>query len=233
MILKFPRFSYIDLPSDLVDLLKNNFKQKRDLDQAIEKFFIRNKALFVILKDKLEVDDSEVLTPNKLIRLYGWRTVRDKICQYYLNHFEISHGLIPSENHLVSILDLEDVFFDFSVKGNSRIFLLGFYLKFLEIDYQIKTERFFNFFEVIKNSEEFLKLRGVKSFRVDWLILTVLHFLEFYEGKELNRLLSDEQIKYDHFFDGLDEKSKKTMLENLLNYGLSIEDKQTMLNEVY
>ncbi|MCB9091665.1 MAG: hypothetical protein H6620_03840 [Halobacteriovoraceae bacterium] len=222
---------FIKLPGEFTSLLKRNFQTKKEQEEFVIKKLAENPAIVVVLEKSIREMKKE-MNMSKAVRAYGWEYIRDKLAELYLNRTLTHRYMTNNPNFsLQDLVEFEDKFFDFSTKGISRTFLLGFYLKLSESRLMDEgTLQNANLLESVKNISRFIKLRSVKSLRTDWLILTVWHFVQFFGEENFEEVLSKCHNEYRVLYNELDEDQKETMIGNLISYGASIKDHYTLLN---
>ena len=141
-------------------------------------------------------------------------------------------GHYPSSvltDNIVSVEMFEDTLSPISVSSNSRAFLLGFYLKMVEVKY---PENFINEpLKVPKSVIEILLTSTHKNIRIDWLILIVWHMVEYYGRSRFEELMKKYGNDFDNLYLSMNEPSRMKMTQNMLAYGSSIKDYDTLLFE--
>ncbi len=231
MMINFP---FLKLPGSFVELLKEDFRDGTAQDKMVSSFLSENSAIRILVEqDSWEMNESHNTT--SLIKSYGWKLIRDKIAILYLNKFEFGTYEVRHEDNyfLKDILEMEDLFYSFSTSGNSRLFLLGLYLRMAEFELARKMGNSdTNLVKETRETLEFLRLRSSKNTRIDWLILSTLHFIGFFGADEFTHTLVKANYEYQQLYEMLDETYKKSMLHNLINYGSSIDDEYVLLNDI-
>ncbi len=231
MMINFP---FLKLPMGFVELLKDDFREGNSQDKRIEKFLRQNSAIRVLVEQGSR-ESNENHSMNSMIKSYGWKLIRDKMAILYLNKFEFGNYEVRHEDNyfLKDILSMEEAFYDYGTSGNSRLFLLGFYLRMAEFDLARRMGKTdINLVKETLGTLEYLKLRTSKSLRIDWLILSTLHLLGFFGNEGFHKALIEANFEYQKIYEKIDETYKKSMLNNFINYGSSIDDEYVLLNDI-
>ncbi len=167
---------------------------------------------------------------EKTMVALGWANFRDRFASIYI--YKAIHGKFPLKTDMglvEDILKFESTYGESSVSGQSRAFLLGFYLKLAQIKYQ-ETEK--NKFLEFRLPDDILvpllKLSQGRAEKIDWLILLLFHLAEALGDKSLaGALVSDKS--FDEIYQHMPEDARKLMHENLLTYAVSIYESETFL----
>lgn len=218
---------HVILPTEFITLLKNNLSVTSSPAPVFD--VIRpNLALYSVLEKAFkEFDDGRGV--EKTMIALGWSNFRDRMASLYV--YKAIYGNYPVKTNMELVEDikeLENKFVDHSVHSISRVFLLGFYLKLANIQNQ---NRGANQFLEIKIPDEVLRVLDVtqgRSEKIDWLILTTMHFLDALGEKMLLNYLASGK-KYDELHRLLNKEQQKNMMNNLLAYGASIQEKDIFI----
>lgn len=218
---------HVILPTEFITLLKSNLSVTSSPAPVFD--VIRpNLALYSVLERAFkEFDDGRGV--EKTMIALGWSNFRDRMASLYV--YKAIYGNYPIKTNMELVEDikeLENKFVDHSVHSISRMFLLGFYLKLANIQNQ---NRGANQFLEIKISDDVLRVLNItqgRSEKIDWLILTTMHLLDALGEKMLlNNLASGK--KYDELYRLLNLEQQKSMMNNLLAYGASIQEKDIFI----
>jgi hypothetical protein len=224
------RLIFVNLPQEFVTLMKSNLSGQ--VDPAIVFNAIRpNKALYSMLEKSFQhLDDGRGLEKTMLSQ--GWNNFRNRVASLYVSKAIYGHYPLKTDMALVEdLIEFEQEFQGHGVQSNSRIFLLGFYLKLAQLNLQ-ETEgnRFFEI-EISKPSViKALKLTQGRSQRLDFLILTLSHFIQGLGEKTLTNAIVQGK-SFSEIYDSMGDRSRKLMHDNLLAYGSSINEDDTFLYE--
>lgn len=220
---------HVILPSEYLTLLKSKPAVTSSASQVIDLIRPHQSIYLCLEKAFAEFDDGRGL--EKIILALGWPNFRERMASVYV--YKAIHGHYPSSTSMDLLDDiraLENDFQTYCIHGHSRIFLLGFYLRLANIKIQAREN---NQFLEIKVPHEIKNLMGLtqgRSERIDWLILILMHLLDGLGEKTLsNFLLSGKKLN--EVYDLLSPELRKTMMENLLSYSLSIEEPDFFLFE--
>ena len=220
---------HVILPAEYVDLLKANLASVSSPDQIFNN--IRsNPALYTILENGFkEFNDGRGL--EKTMMALGWSNFRDRMGSLYIH--KAIFGNFPNKTTMELVEDiklLESRFLDNSIQSYSRVFLLGFYLKLANLQIQKRENNQFLEITIPEEIAPILKISQARSEKIDWLILIVLHLLNGLGEKiVINALAAGKN--FDELYNLLSPDSRKLMMDNLLAYGLSINEPDLFLYE--
>jgi hypothetical protein len=220
---------HVILPAEYVDLLKANLATVSSPDQ-IFKNIRPNPALYTILENGFkEFNDGRGL--EKTMMALGWSNFRDRMGSLYIH--KAIFGNFPNKTTMELVEDiklLESRFLDNSIQSYSRVFLLGFYLKLANLQIQKRENNQFLEINIPEEVAPILKISQARSEKIDWLILIVLHLLNGLGEKiVINALAAGKN--FDELYSLLSPDSRKLMMDNLLAYGLSINEPDLFLYE--
>lgn len=225
--MKKMHFPHVILPREFVQLLKSNLPATNSA--AVFEILKANRGLYEVLDIAFkEFNDGRGL--EKTMVALGWANFRDRFASLYI--YKAIHGKFPlkSDMGLVEdILKFEATYAEVSVSGQSRAFLLGFYLKLAQIKNQeVEKNKFLEFRLPDDIIIPLLKLSPGRAEKIDWLILLLFHLSEALgENSLAHTLVADRP--FDDIYKLMSEESRKRMHENLLSYGMSIHEPETFL----
>jgi hypothetical protein len=223
----------ITMPSDLNDLLKENVSQQiLNPEHLVVKAIRKNRPLQIILEDSFRSIDENQLGLEKMMSAFGWNHFKLRWCSIYI--FKTIFDFYPNEIDLDLVADIEAFeqrFQGLSAVGHSRVFLLGFYLKLINLHYkknnpEVSDDEWF----IPELVDNICRDYFVKSEKPDWLILTLWHFVKFLGVDKVKPFLSQPQ-SYQLLFAYLTEPQRYQLVNNLLVYGASISEPQFFLYE--
>lgn len=222
------RLPYVNLPNEFVTLLKSNLVVSESPAPIFD--VIRpNRALYSILdKAFSEFNDGRGL--EKVMLALGWPNFRERMASVYV--FKATYGRFPSRTDMALVEDLKNLegrFVDQTVHSYSRLFLLGFYLKFANFSTKALSG-IMGTLAVPAELDAIIKLSPARSERIDWLILMTWHMTEALGHSVFVNALSSGKT-FDRIYDMMDSDSKAFMNQNLLAYSASIQDSETYLYE--
>ena len=222
-------FPHVILPKEFVQLLKTNLSSGNT--SAIFDIVRPNRGLYEVLDVAFsEFNDGRGL--EKTMVALGWSNFRDRFASLYI--YKAIHGRFPLKTDMGLVEDIqkfESLYFDTSVSGQSRIFLLGFYLKLAQIRIQeLEKNKFIEFRLPEETILPILKMTPARAEKIDWVILMIYHFAEAIGEKSLTGALLSGKT-FDDLYGMMAEESRKRMHENFLSYGMSIQEPETFLYE--
>ena len=222
-------FPFVNLPREFVSLLKCNLSVK-NTSGPIWDIISPNKALCSILETAFrEFDDGRGF--ERVMMVLGWSSFRDRMASVYI--YKYIFGDYPDKTDLDLVEDIKSIESRFSshcVNSFSRLFLLGFYLKFTNLELQKKQDN--KFLEIIIPPEigNLLKLSQGRSERIDWLILILIHLnLSLGEKMLVSHLIAGKKFEEMYFLMSKDDQT--IMCQNLMAYSASIEEPDMFLYE--
>ncbi|MFP5385250.1 MAG: hypothetical protein ACLGHN_04180 [Bacteriovoracia bacterium] len=218
---------HVILPAEFLKLLKSNLSVTSTAEPIFE-VLRPNKALYSILdKAFQEFNDGRGL--EKTMAALGWSNFRDRTASVFI--YKTIYGNYPSKTSMDLVEDIKELearFVNHSVHGYSRVFLLGFYLRLANLQMQRRENNKFLEVKVPEEAGPLLKLTQGRSEKIDWLILILMHLLYGLGDKMLmNALVTGK--KFDELYSLLSPEYRKLMMDNLLAYGLSIQEPDIFL----
>lgn len=214
---------HVILPSEFVTLLKTNLSVTTSPAPVFD--VIRpNQALYTSMEFAFkEFDDGRGL--EKTMLALGWPNFRERMASLYV--YKTIHGSFPLRTNMELVEDIRDLelrFINHSIHGVSRVFLLGFYLKLGNIQVQQREGNKFYEVKVPVEVDNLLKLSMGRSEKLDWLILIIMHLINGLGEKIVaNAIASGKKLEDLYSLMGAD--ARKNMMDNLLAYGASINEK--------
>lgn len=210
--------------------MKSNLSGQVD-PSAVFNVIRPNKALYSMLEKSFKhLDDGRGLEKTMLAQ--GWNNFRSRVASLYVGKAIYGHYPLKTDMSLVEdLLQFEQEFQGHGVQSNSRIFLLGFYLKLAQLSLQqSEGNRFFEI-DIMKASVlKSLKMTPGRSQRLDLLILTLSHLIHGLGEKTLTNAVVHEK-SFSEIYDTLGDRERKLMHDNLLAYGSSISEDDIFLYE--
>jgi hypothetical protein len=221
--------SFVTMPEYLLPFLKCNMQSGsenyRNLYNAIydEQGF---RSLFFHAFQEFD----EKLEPKRVVSALGWESFRNRFCSMFVHYLQ--HDKFPkktSEVPIAHIIDFENKFRRFSVDGHGRLFMLGLYFTFLDI--QNNNDHFKTFMK----SEDLYKLIAkskIKELRIDWLIIVLYNLMEYVPLDKIEERI-DEEEAYLNFYREFDDQRQKDITQSYLAYASSIKDDYFFLNSIF
>jgi len=218
---------YISLPFELIQILKTNLSINNP-SLAIADIIRKSPSLSVILQRPFQ-EFNLGLDMERSIASMGWQNFRDRLAGIYIH--KSLFGAYPSRPTIDEVLDiknLEDIFSDHYVRGPSRVFMLGFYLRLLNIHSRNHLGNDANEIKIPQDVISIIKNSKSKSLKIDWLILILMHLSHGIGHHELlQEMNKGKKVKELYFL--LNKDQRKLMIDNLLAYGSSIGESDLFL----
>lgn len=213
-------FSFTNLPDTFTSLLQMNMNGKNISFEDVVPTLMKNPGLYKVIQNYYLDIDKAGRIPT-IIKNIGWDNFRNHIAAMIIH--KKKYGEYPSEfdyRLIEPILNYERVLQQYTVSGYSRSFLLGFYF--------VMNGKHHDFLS--KNIFTILQQNNAKTIKLDWLLVTLMHFEEFFDQDELITLINSG-ITYEEIIEGLETKQKNIMLQSFLGYGSSIGDADMFLEK--
>lgn len=219
------KLPFIRLPHEFVTLLKSNMGATPQPSEVF-KVLRNNPALMMVMEKAFqEFDDGRGL--EKVMSALGWQSFRDRLSTLYIS--KALYGKYSQSTDLEIIDDIkkfETKYHNFEVSSFSRLFLLGFYIRLVNIRQENLKEG-----QLVQIPDQVIKILSViegRAERIDWLILIITHLLLAFDEKLIINHLS-QQKKIDDFYQLMSSSDRQLMFENLLSYGASIGEQDFVL----
>lgn len=152
-----------------------------------------------------------------MLTALGWEGFRNRLGEVLLH--KAIHNKYPTEiviDHVQDLVDLEKRYDFMFVEGNSRVFLMGMYLKLFEKDASLLA--------IPIEVDEVLQFQKNRSELPDWLIISNMALIETL-GKERGSLMLKEHLSdIDEILNLLSLEEFDLYMSNLLRYGHGIND---------
>jgi hypothetical protein len=222
-------FPHVILPVELLTLLRTNLPAGAPAE-IIFQTINANPALTIIL-ERAFVQFHGGRGVEKTLAALGWPGFRDRFASVYV--YKAIHGTYPISTNLELVDELRDLearFAAFGTSGNSRVFLLGLYLKLANV--KLHGEAAGNFLELRIPPElaGLLSRTQGRSEKLDWLLLIATHLLEGLGEAALTRALAAGE-PFEAIYPRLVPEDRSRMFENLLAYGASIREPDMFLDD--
>lgn len=213
---------FIPLPFEFVSLLKMNLTSHKATNLILKLLNINPALTLSVEKVLKEFDDGRGF--EKTLNAIGWHSLRDRLALMYI--MKILYGIYPHTTDLSLVQDLknfENRFSEDGLHGQSRVFLLGFYLKLMNLSIKEEESRFVGSVEISQDVDVILRLSQSRSDRIDFMILILAHLIDAFGIKFMLTSLSQGK-KIDFFYEMLPVSARFKMQENLLAYSASINE---------
>jgi hypothetical protein len=219
-----PYLPFINLPNDFCSLLKD-YRQDIGFTKRLDLFIQQRKALHRIITFHMQDIDKEGRV-EVLIKSLGHSGFRDRLAIIFLSYLQSGHYFQQSNILIKDLLVFEDRLRAHTFEGHCRPFLLAFYLKTIAIKegigmHHLFPAHLFNYFKYLQ-----VKLQGI-----DWPFIFLWHFDRVLGEKKLTTLLS-QNSSFQYIWSLLSNDEKSAMMQSLVSYGLSINDKDIFSRHV-
>lgn len=221
----------IVLPTELIDLLKDPSAATTGLDSPVSRMLRKRPATSLILSRAFAEFDEHKVGLEKIFVTLGWAHFRDRMSSVYF--FKALHGSFPEKTDMDLVDEVkhfETRFQDRGISGQSRLFLLGSYLKFYNIYLSHRGDESAAKVDVPFSVDRVLSHSQIRSDRPDWLILICWHFDAYLQTSPLVTALKGGAT-YQSLFGQLTKAQQQQMISNLLSYGASIQESDPFLFE--
>lgn len=224
-------FPTISLPEYFTRLLVSNIQNSTQSNTNLELYINENREMNALVKRLFKDIDPDGFL-GKILSISGWPGIRNRLAAVYLEH--AMTGKFPDQanlNLVSDIINVENKLRHFTQPGFSRAFLLAFYAKMSLIHVRKMSDSRELSPLVIKDEHiELMKYSKSKSVRIDWLMIQLIQYENFFGIDRLNELLK-AQTRYEALFSLLTEGEQSQMIDNCLNYGASINDQEIFVGD--
>ncbi len=213
------------MPTEFVGLLKNPVAAG-----GVPQMLRGAPGLTMVMERAFKEFDENHMGLEKVSTVLGWAHFRDRMASVYL--FKALHGSFPDKTDMDLVEDIrtfETRFADKSLAGNSRLFLLGLYLRFLNT-YLSMREDGGEEVKVPVSVDRVIAIKQVRTEKPDWLVLLIWHLDLFLGTDELVRLIQ-ANTHWESLYERLTDVQRFTLVSNLLSYGASIQEEDPFLFE--
>ena len=216
------------LPKEFLTLLKEpNSAQKSSQIIAILR---ASPALSMVLDSAFQEFDENKIGLEKISTTLGWDHFRDRMASVYV--FKILNSVFPDKTDMDLVEDIkffEKRFGDKTLAGDSRLFMLGFYLKIFNL-FEMNQDTDVLATKVPASVDKILALSKARTDKADWLVLLTWHLCEFLGEYKLVELVS-KATPWPALYALLSDEQKFHLVSNLLSYGASIREDDPFLFE--
>ncbi len=161
-----------------------------------------------------------------MLSALGWQGFRNRLGEAYLHHAQYRH--FPRQiivDEITFAIDFEKRFDFLFSENNSRVFMLGMYLKLCQI--HMEREGIFEDQETLiipADVDEILIVGKSKTMSPDWLIVIVWSFYQVLGKEKAASLLIDTKCDMEKIFSVLKSQEYELIMKSLLRYGQAIND---------
>lgn len=216
----------IPVPESLTLLCSQPMANSRSsysrLADIIEKEAFLKKIVPIIFVNKYR--DGNML---ELLSNLGWEGFRNHIAEMYLYHQKYNQYPYSIElDEVYDVLDIERRFDFLFNQGNSRVFMLGMYLKLCSIEIEKRELDMESSLAIPSQIDEILIKSSIKTDQPDWLILTVWAFLSILGESRTYTVLKESKGDMQIVLNLIERAEYEQIISILLKYGNVIEQYQ-------
>ncbi|MDA8792324.1 hypothetical protein N9N67_03710 [Bacteriovoracaceae bacterium] len=220
---------YIKLPKSFTRLLKTHFKgintvtENRPIMEAMND----DKGFGFIVNNCLR-EYSQNKSIESALSMAGWKFLRERLASVYF-HFLCKQKFdwdVEIEA-IDDLLEFEEIFIDSTFDSLSRLFMLGFYLKVVDVKYNGLDGMADQGQGILNDSlamKDIIFAGSVKHERADYVVLGCFLLRSYMDEKDIVKFFSNNKMSYDKVLSFLSPQQQANILNNLLNYSMSIED---------
>lgn len=223
----FAEYPSIKIPESLSQLCSLNLKNSRKSYSDIFEIIEADPFLNLLVKKNF----SPYLKKGGILGMLtalGWEGVRNRLAESYIYHCR--YKKYPNEIELDEVNDVLDIEkrFDFLYSElDSRVFMLGMYLKLCDVvseesGLEIKN----SFISIPPEVDEILILGKSKNLNPDWLVVAVLCFYQVLGHQKTKTLLIGENGNMEEILKLISPEEYDQVIAGLLKYGYAINDTQ-------
>lgn len=215
----------IKLPESLSRICLMNLKNTKACHGEIASLVEQDKFLFLFVKQVFS-EYSQGAGITSVLNALGWQGFRNRLGEAYL--YYARHGSYPKVlviDEVKYALQLEKRFDFLFSETNSRVFLLGLYLKLCEIDLENSDQYYENSFTGVPNDvDTVLKAGRSKSDLPDWLIVIVWSFYSKFGKDKCLEYFATSKGNIFEIMNQVPKTDYNKFIMDLLVYGHAIYD---------
>lgn len=220
------------IPDELGWVMRNYFHNNRK-NYSVIADQIYSSSVLRILIPKVFKEFMKNNNIESMLNALGWNGFRDRLASLYVYKYEMNHYPTKTDiRYVEEIKTFEYEFIDFFPEGNSRLFMLGFYLKLSQIALNKKHE--YGHEDILKVNpvvKQILKLGTQKTIKPDWLILVIMSLTDLLGDEDVVTLFSKTNGQFYKIIKEIKKEHREKLFETLLSYGTSISDDEMFLYE--
>ncbi len=217
----FSNFPHLRLPETITKLCCLPLDNGRRTYTEIYDLLEEDRFMFTFVKTIFE-DDLDKGGILGLLTSMGWKGFRDRLTEAYLYYARF--GRYPhfiELDEVYDVLDFENRFNFLLTENNSRVFLLGFYLKLGQIELEKASSEMNDILSIPVEVDEIL-IEGKSHLpKPDWLILLIWGLFESLGKNAVVEHLKKDDIAITNI---LSQEHYKSLTESFLTYGHAIND---------
>lgn len=216
---------YAKIPDIIAWLCQQRLQNSNKTYQHIWEFIHQDQALSLMLprifeKDHLGGDLKAQMSS------YGLKGIRDRLSSLYLYH--LTENMRPKKvdiSYVLEVQQFEERFHQFANEWDSRIFMLGFYLRTKDLKNELYNDPEEYELNIPLDVDEILTHGKAKIEKLDWLILALKSFLNYLSKEEIIEWFKEDGDDFYNLFQKINTDQRKEVLSELLVYGNAINDK--------
>lgn len=211
------------LPPLLVKLLELSIYESNKSWRQVVEIINQDRAMKILCENAFKEFD-EKANLEVVIKSLGWKSFRNRLVSlFYVKMRGNKYPQVTLPSEIEELVDFEKRYESFSLRNNSRVLLFAFYLMQSELslhkDYSEMDRRLIEFPLEI---DEALSLAKNKSEEIDWLLLMLWHFYEFFGKNDFLLNIKKYQGDYQKLYESLDNSQRELLLKNALAYATAL-----------
>ena len=160
-----------------------------------------------------------------MLTALGWDGFRNRLAHAYFEHAKYKRYQTSIElDDVVDVIDLERRFDFLFAETNSRVFLLGYFLKSCDIYREVNKLEVKDFIMVPKEVDEFLIRSNVRTDVPDFLILSLWSLMNLLGVETVTSTLKANKGDIFKLHALLDDEQMEKFLKVCTQYGFSINE---------
>ena len=229
MISEFPT---LNVPESIVRICSLDLKNNKHTFGEIAMIVEADKFLSLLVRQIFQSHIKKVGLSG-ILSAFGWKGFRDRLAESYIYYSR--YQKFPSYVEIDEIQDVLDIErrFDFLFSElNSRVFMLGLYIKLCQVSVEDGDGNHgHDFLYIPTEIDEILVKGSSKSLSPDWLIISVWSLVGICGYKKAQDLLLRSKGSVDLIMSELAEDELDTFISSLLKYGHAIDDTQYFIEK--
>lgn len=210
------------IPPLLVKLLTKELIPNANTHREVVEVINQDKSMRILCENTFkEFDKNKNL--ESIVKSMGWESFRNRLISLFFVKIKgHKYPLVTLPDEIAILLEFEKKYEEFTLKNNSKLILLAFYLmqsQFqLERDYSHFKENIISFSEDIHQA---LTLAQNKSVDLDWILLTLWQFHELLGSELFLKQIKLYNGQYLKLYDCLNVDQKELLMKNLMTYAMA------------
>lgn len=215
------------VPEQLTKVLCSNVQDTRKAYTKVAKYLQSSSYLEKLIQKYFSAYQSRQSLED-ILNYTGWELFRLRLIGIYLEYIQDERFPENPNPDMSNEVDLFARAFDrFCVNGYSRHYLLGFYLRAIELQPFSKL----HLLDEVQEVRDILAISKFKHEKLDWLILLVWHLKIFFGKDLLLKYIHEHNGDYYSVVANVSKEQREVLVRNLLTYGQSINETELFLFE--